>query len=174
MNKTSLPLLVVITVIAGSVFGFVYQKYGTTTNTNTISYRSNANTTNSSTVLDAYPTDVMKNYLVAYNGYSPDAGRPNYGIEYLTPTVVTPFKRSEYSGTITPYGVIFWKKGPTQTTTFPSFGTTPMEYEAGIAPDFRWYDFRTKKFSTLPTQTWNAGVATFDRVYDIHASITEP
>jgi len=86
-----------------------------------------------------------------------------------------PFDLSKYHGKVTFYGTLFWRKGDQRTTTFASFGDQKMPYENGVEPDFYWYDHVHKVIFKLPAlPTWKTGDATFDRVFAVHASSSEP
>lgn len=86
--------------------------------------------------------------------------------------LATPFPLNDYHGQTTPWGALFWKKGPSKTATIKGFDQ-PMEYEGPIDPVFQFYDFSTGTFSQPPAVTFTKGSQVFQQVFSIIPSSTE-
>ncbi len=84
----------------------------------------------------------------------------------------TPFPLNDYHGQTTPWGALFWKKGPAKTATIKGFDQ-PIEYEGAIDPAFQFYDFSTGTFSQLPAVTFTKGGQVFQQVFSVIPSSTE-
>lgn len=82
---------------------------------------------------------------------------------------------AKYHYSISPYGVIFWKKGEMRTTILDGFGdgNYEYEYEHGVLPNFYFYSFSTNSLKKIPEQTFDIADQIFQKVFKSHFSSTE-
>ncbi|MFA5069964.1 MAG: hypothetical protein WC528_01665 [Patescibacteria group bacterium] len=86
--------------------------------------------------------------------------------------IVTPFDIALYRGSVTPYGVIFFKVGEMRQATGTNIGE--FSYEYGINPDFQLFNYQTQSFKSLPAFSLKLAGSQFERIYALHFSATEP
>ncbi|EKE15268.1 MAG: hypothetical protein ACD_12C00099G0002 [uncultured bacterium] len=142
--------------------------------------------------LEEIYTPIFNQLLSTFTLLNKTANWQNYGFELGSGSVIgdyetkifykkvngiknnisTPFVLSEYHGSITPYGALFWKKGEIRTALEPNLGEYAYEY--GIEPNFQLYSYTTDKFAMLPELTLKLEDQLFEKIYDIHFSSTEP
>ncbi|USN53527.1 MAG: hypothetical protein H6760_05255 [Candidatus Nomurabacteria bacterium] len=87
--------------------------------------------------------------------------------------ITTPFNASEYTGTVTWNGALFWRTGPSATTYIPDI-SSDFEYEAGVDPDFWFYDYASEQFIHLPKVDYLDGTELFESTVQVFPSLNEP
>ncbi len=85
-----------------------------------------------------------------------------------------PFDLSMYSSRSTPYGILFMNKGETKQVDALGDADYMIEYEAGVQPDFKWYDFQKKSFVEVPEPSFQLSDDKFERIYTLQFSSSEP
>lgn len=148
-------------------------------NTNTVS-----NTNKSANVSTNVNTEVNTNTAVANNTEIITTSWQNYYIDWTNKlfykiladgtkeNISLTFNFDDYNNDLTPYGAIFWRRGPNKTITLKDIGG-PYTYEGAINPDFQFYDFTKKEFIIMPKKELQRGEQKFERVYTVHFSSSE-
>lgn len=169
-SHKSLIVLLIAVVAAVGIVAFWHPKFG---NGPAVS-----DTQGEDEIIDDLTNDINQDVpQIDYDGtpYGLDEETAEFYIEQADDSrqvITTPFDLNSYHGLVTRYGTLFWKRGPEKNVTLSGF-EDPMPYEAGIDPDFRWYDSAKKEFAILPEVKLSLGDQKFERVYGAYASISE-
>jgi hypothetical protein len=171
-----LTVLAVAIIAAASIY-YVVQS-DKTTNSNTASVNSgNVNQLKNVNVSDTIANEQVRSNLMSADGHAIDETSGELtktSVGGVKEKIELPFIAVEYHGEVTPWGSLFWQRGESKTIKFATFNDTEFNYEAGVKPDFRFYNFETKQFTTLPEANFLIGEQKYDQVYFLHYSVNEP
>ncbi len=95
-------------------------------------------------------------------------------VDSLQKDGIIPFDLDMYSSRPTPYGILFTNKGEMKQVDALGDADYMIEYEAGVQPDFKWYDFQKKSFLEVPEPSFQLSDDKFERIYNLQFSSSEP
>ncbi len=132
--------------------------------------KSNKNVSEGQNIDEAFIFENWKDYSVVYLGKSRVFIKSNK--EGKRSIIKTPFDFNNYNYRLTSLGAIFWPKGELREANFVDIHNK-FQYEYGAEPGFKFYSYDSGQFIDLPKLTLSLGEQVFERIYNIHPSISE-